>query len=465
MRTVIKNGTLVTASDTVLADLWIDDGKIVAQTQTGNTDLPKADKEIDAKGKYVIPGGIDVHTHLDMPFGGTQTIDDFESGTIAAAHGGTTTLVDYAIQSKGESLRKGLDTWHAKAEGKAAIDYGFHLIMLDAPDERLDEMAEVVEAGVTSFKVFAAYPGALMLEDDEIFKVMLRAGEVGALVCIHAEVGHPIDVLIQREVAKGNTTPFYHGVSRPEVAEASATERAIALAEMAGAPLYVVHLTNRRALDRVKEARERGLPVMAETCPQYLYLTDEDLRGTKEDPFLGSRYVCSPPVRQAHGNREPLWRALAHDHLQVVSTDHCSFNLEGQKELGREVFTKIPNGMPSIESRLHLMYQGVAEGRISLNRFVELTSTAPAKIFGMYPHKGTLAVGADADVVVWDPNAPLVLDQKNMHLRCDYSPYEGHEVPGSASQVLSRGELIVDGGSFLGKAGRGKFVRRAPFRA
>ncbi|MEE8410634.1 MAG: dihydropyrimidinase [Myxococcota bacterium] len=461
MRALIKNGSVVTAADTAAADVWIEDGKILAVVQHGKGDFGKADTEIDAKGKYVIPGGIDVHTHLDMPFGGTVTIDDFESGTIAAAHGGTTSIVDFAIQAKGEALRQGLDTWHGKAEGKAAVDYGFHMIMTDTSPEVLEEMKTVVDEGVTSFKLFMAYPGVLYLDDKSIFRAMLRAGELGGLIQFHAEAGLPLDVLVEKALADGKTDPIHHVLTRPEVSEATGTERAMALAEMADVPVYIVHLTCRRALEAVRNARVRGIKAFAETCPQYLYKSQDDARGTEGHPFDGAKYVCSPPVRPKE-HQEVLWRGLATDDLQIVATDHCSFNMSRQKELGRESFAKIPNGMPGTETRMLLMYQGVVDGKISLNRFVDVTATQPAKLFGLYPRKGSVQVGADADVVVWDPNRPKSLDQKEMHLRCDYSAYEGMTVAGSPTHVFSRGELIVENDEFLGKAGRGQFLRRSP---
>ncbi len=458
MKRKIVGGTVVTASDTFLADVLVEDGRVAALLSPGTA--PADAESIDAKGCYVIPGGIDVHTHLDMPFGGTNSIDDFESGTIAAAHGGTTTLVDFAIQKKGGSLKEALDTWHAKAEGKAAIDYGFHMIATDVPPERLAEMGDIVKEGVTSFKLFMAYPGVLLLDDQSIFRAMLRAGEIGATICMHAETGLPIDVLVERALAQGHTAPIYHALTRPEAAEATGTERAIALAEMANVPVYIVHLSAQRALERVMEARDRGLRTYAETCPQYLFLSEDDLRGTKDDPFEGAKYVCTPPLRPAH-HHDHLWRGLANYDLQVVSTDHCPFCMKGQKELGKDSFAKIPNGMPGLETRLHLLYEGVREGRISLNRFVEISATAPAKIFGMYPKKGTIAVGSDADIVVWDPEKRFELSHKNLHMRADYAAYEGKTVIGAPKAVLSRGELIVQDDKLLGKPGRGKFLRRS----
>ena len=462
MRTLIKNGTVVTASDMYAADLWIEDGKIAAHTKPGQPG--QADETIDATGQYVIPGGIDCHTHMSLPFGGTTASDDFDTGTYAAAHGGTTTIVDFAIQSKGSSMRAGLDAWHAKAEGKAAIDYGFHMIMTEANPQTLAEMSDMIREGVTSFKMFMAYPGVFLVDDQQIFRAMLRAGELGALITMHAEIGLPIDVLVQRALAEGHTAPVYHALTRPEAAEATGTERAIALAEMAGVPVYMVHLSAERALRRVVEARDRGLPTYAETCPQYLFCSEDDLRGDPGNAWKGAGYVCTPPLRPKH-HHDHLWRGLKNYDLQVVATDHCPFCMKDQKELGKGDFSKIPNGMPGVETRLHLLFEGVTMNKISMNRFVEITSTAPAKIFGMYGKKGTLAVGADADVVVWDPKRSKRLDQKNLHMNVDYSPYEGHTVPGSPSHVLSRGELVVKDDQWVAKKrqGRGEFVKRATF--
>jgi dihydropyrimidinase len=462
-RTLIKNGTVVLASDTFAADIWIENDKISALAAPG-TVPGDADVTIDAKGQFVIPGGIDAHTHMSLPFGGTTASDDFHTGTVAAAHGGTTTIVDFAIQSKGSSMRAGLDAWHQKAEGKAAIDYGFHMIMTEANSETLAEMSDMVREGVTSFKMFMAYPGVFLVDDQQIFRAMLRAGELGTLITMHAEIGLPIDVLVRRALDEGHTAPVYHALTRPEVAEATGTERAIALAEMAKVPVYMVHLSAERALRRVMEARDRGLPAYAETCPQYLFCSEDDLRGEPGHEWKGAGYVCTPPLRPKH-HHDHLWRGLRDYDLQTVATDHCPFCMKDQKELGRGDFSKIPNGMPGVETRLHLLYEGVTQKKISMNRFVEITSTAPAKIFGMYGKKGTLAVGADADVVVWDPNKQLTLDHKNLHMNVDYSPYEGHVVPGSPTHVLSRGELVVQHDTWVAKRvhGRGQFIKRNTF--
>jgi dihydropyrimidinase len=459
-RTLIKGGTIVTAVDTYAADLAIEGEKIVAIFAPGSGPGGTYDVVIDAVGKYILPGGIDAHTHLDMPFGGTNSADDFESGTLAAAHGGTTSIVDFAIQTKGDPLQKGLDVWHQKAEGQAAVDYAFHMIMTDVNDHTTAEMQRIVDQGVTSFKMFMAYPGVLFVDDGQIFRGMQRAGEIGALICMHAENGIPIDIMVQQALAKGHTAPIYHALTRPQAAEAEGTFRAICLAEMANAPVYLVHLSAERALKQVVEARDRGMPVYAETCPQYLFLSEEDLA---RPDFEGAKYVCTPPLRPKY-MQEELWRGLRTQDLQVVSTDHCPFCMKGQKELGRDSFAKIPNGMPGVETRMYLMWDGgVRTGRISMNRFVEITSTAPAKIFGLYPHKGTIAVGADADLLVWDGEKKHVLSQKTLHMRVDYSPYEGQEVTGAPTHVLSRGKVVVQNGVYQGKKGDGRFVKRGTF--
>jgi dihydropyrimidinase len=460
-RTLIKGGTIVTAADTYAADLAVEGDKIAAIFAPGSGPGGAYDVTIDASGKYVLPGGIDGHTHLDMPFGGTTSSDDFETGTLAAAYGGTTSIVDFAIQTKGDPLQKGLDVWHQKAEGKAAIDYAFHLIMTDVNDRTVPEMQAVVDQGVTSFKMFMAYPGVLFVDDGQIFRGMQRAGEIGALVCMHAENGIPIDIMVQQALAKGHTAPIYHALTRPQIAEEEGTFRAICLAEMANAPVYMVHLSAERALAKVVEARDRGLPVFAETCPQYLFLSQDDLA---RPGFEGAKFVCTPPLRPRE-MQEDLWRGLRTHDLQVVSTDHCPFCMKGQKELGRDSFAKIPNGMPGIETRLYLLWDGgVRAGRISVNRFVEITSTAPAKIFGLYPRKGTIAVGADADLLVWDGEKRHVLSDKTLHMRVDYTPFEGREVVGAPTHVLSRGKVVIENGAYLGRKGDGRFVKRSTFK-
>ena len=456
--TVIKNGTLVTATDTYASDIGILDGRISAIAQA----LPAegAGKAIDATGRLVMPGGIDVHTHLDMPFGGTTSSDDFETGTIAAAFGGTTTLIDFAIQYKGQSLRQAFDTWMKKAEGKAATDYAFHCIVTDLGSAQLEEIGQLVREGVSSFKLFMAYPGVFMLDDATIFRAMSQAAKYGGLICMHAENGGAIDVIVQRALAEGKRAPKYHALTRPTTAEAEATARAIALAEMAGAPVYIVHMSCNDALEKVREARDRGLPAYGETCPQYLFLSIEnfDVPG-----FEGAKYVFTPPLREKW-HQEKLWQGLARDTLQVVSTDHCPFCYKEQKELGKDDFTKIPNGGPGIEHRLSLIYTGGVHGkRFSANRFVQLVSTAPAKLFGLYPRKGTLAVGSDADIVLFDANEEQVISAKAHHMRVDYSMFEGIRVKGVPKTVLSRGRAVIEGGKFVGRPGAGEFLRRQTF--
>jgi dihydropyrimidinase len=453
---LIRNGTLVTDLHTYGADILINRDRI--HDIAPNIPLEAADRVIDATNMLVMPGGIDVHTHLDMPFGGTTSADDFETGTRAAAFGGTTTIVDFAIQAKGTKMRDALDTWWKKAQGKTCIDYGLHMIVTDLGTSGLEDMDDMVGEGVASFKLFMAYPNVLMVDDATIFKALGQTAKNGALVCMHAENGGVIDTIIQRTLAEGKTAPIYHALTRPTRAEAEAVHRSIALAEMAGAPVYIVHLSSEDALNQVREARDRGLPVFAETCPQYLLLSIEEL---ERPNFEGAKYVFTPPLREKH-NLPKLWDGLKHDHLQVVSTDHCPFCFADQKQLGKDDFTKIPNGGPGIENRLQLIHHhGVTTGKISLNRFVELVSTTPAKLFGMYPRKGALAVGSDADIVIWDPDAEHTISAATHHMRVDYSLFEGFHVTGNARQVLSRGEVIIENGKFLGKPGRGHYLRRA----
>src|SRR5438067_4906327 len=454
-RTLIKNGTVVTATDQYRGDVLIEDETI--STIGSSLDMA-ADKTIDARGKYVLPGGIDVHTHMDMPFGGSKSSDDFETGTRAAAFGGTTCIVDFAIQYRGQTLHHAMETWAKKAEGKAVCDYGFHMIITELNDQVEGEMDALVGQGITSFKLFMAYPGIFMLDDASIFKALLRTGKNGGSICMHAENGGVIDVLVQRALAEGKTAPKYHALTRPARAEAEATHRAIALAEIADVPIYIVHLSAAEALEMVTEARDRGLPAFAETCPQYLFLSYDNY---EEPGFNGAKYVMSPPLRQK-AQQEQLWRGLAFNDLHCISTDHCPFCMKEQKELGRNDFSKIPNGAPGIETRMSLVYDGgVRAGRISLNRFVELTSTSPAKIFGLFPRKGTIAPGSDADIVVFDPNKKLTLSARTLHMNVDYNPYEGRVVEGAPDVVLSRGQAVIEDEKFVGRAGAGSFLKRA----
>jgi dihydropyrimidinase len=455
MKTLIKNGTIVTATDQYRGDVLIDDETIAAVGT--KLDVP-VDRILDATDRYVIPGGIDVHTHLDMPFGGTVSADDFETGTIAAAFGGTTTIVDFAIQDYGKSLREAWETWMAKAEGKAVIDYGFHMIMREFTPELGREMGDLVREGVSSFKLFMAYPGVFMMDDASIFRAMQRSGEIGATICMHAENGGVIDVLVKQALARGETAPKYHALTRPARAEAEATHRAIAMAEIADVPVYIVHLSAAEALQMVTEARDRGVPAYAETCPQYLFLSYDNY---EEPGFGGAKYVMSPPLR-AKETQDELWRGLVTNDLQLVATDHCPFCMK-EKELGKDDFSKIPNGAPGIETRVSLLFDGgVKADRISLNRWVELCATAPAKIFGMFPKKGTIAPGSDADIVLFDPKRQTTLGKKTLHMNVDYSPYEGRRVTGAAETVLSRGRVIVEHGRFAGKPGSGRYLRRDP---
>ena len=457
MTILIKNGRIITATDDYFADVFVDGEKVAL---IGKDLDVKADEVIDASGKLVLPGGIDAHTHFDLPFGGTSSNDDFYTGTKAAAHGGTTTCIDFAVQTKGKSTIEGLDTWHAKAEGKATIDYAFHMIVTDMPEERLPEMSRLAEEGVTSYKLFMAYPGVMYVDDGTLYRAFRQAGDNGTRICMHAENGIVIDEIIKEAVADGKLSPRYHAATRPTRMEAEGVHRAIAIAEVAKVPLYIVHLSCSDALDEVKRARSRGVDVTAETCPQYLLLDDSyyDREG-----FEGAKWVMTPALRETW-NQDVLWKGLEMGHLANVSTDHCPFCMKGQKDLGQGDFRKIPNGAPGVENRLSLMYHfGVGQGRISLNRFVELTSTAAAKTFGLFPKKGTIAVGSDADIVVFDPERKETISVNNEfthHMNVDYSAYEGFEVQGWSEVVLSRGRVICNDGKLVTEGG-GQFIRRA----
>ncbi len=456
MRTLIKHGTIVNANATTRADLLIDGERIaLIGTDLESSHGVSADRTIDATERWVIPGAIDVHTHMELPFGGTFAKDTFETGTRAAAFGGTTTIVDFAVQPRGGSLRQGLDAWMEKAQGNAVIDYGFHMIVSDVRDDVLSEMDQLVDEGISSFKLFTAYPGVFYSDDGAIFRAMQQSAKNGGLIMMHAENGMAIDVVAAQDVAAGRTDPYYHGTSRSPVFEGEATNRVIRLAEVAGSPVYIVHLSAADALNELRQARNEGLPAYAETCPQYLFLTLDDLG----HGFEGAKFVCSPPLRPAE-HAEELWKGLQTDDLQVVSTDHCPFDFHGQKELGEGDFRKVPNGLPGVEDRVDLLHDGgVVAGRISPNRWVELVSTAPARMFGL-ASKGSISVGADADVVIYDPNRTRTISASTHHMDVDYSCYEGREVRGAADTVLSRGKIVVDAGEFLGSPGDGRFVKR-----
>jgi len=457
MSLLIKNGRVITAVDDYKGDIFIESEQVNLIGK--NLDV-KADRVIDAQDKYVIPGGIDPHTHLDMPFAGTVSADDFETGTRAAAHGGTTTLIDFAIQTKGRSTLEALETWHKKAEGKTAIDYGFHMIITDLEDDRVPEMRTLADEGVTSYKLFMAYPGVLYADDATLFRAMRKAGEDGTVICMHAENGIVIDEIVKSALAEGKTGPKWHALTRPTRMEAEGVHRSIAIAEVADVPVYIVHLSSADALEQVVLARDRGAHVFAETCPQYLFL---DHSYYEQEGFEGAKYVMTPPLREKWNQKE-LWRGLQMGDLMSISTDHCPFCFKEQKEMGINDFSKIPNGGPGVENRMSLVFNGgVVEGRISLNRFVELTSTASAKMFGLFPKKGTIAVGSDADIVIFNPDRKETISVNNSvthHMKVDYNAYEGFEVTGVSETVISRGKIIVENCEYVGKKGDGQYLKR-----
>jgi dihydropyrimidinase len=457
MSVLIKGGRIVTAADDYTGDIYVENGTI---SLLGESLDVSADKTIDATGKYVIPGAIDPHTHIELPFGGTVTCDDFTSGTVAAAFGGTTSLIDFCFQMPGQTFAEALETWHEKIERcKPVIDVGFHMAITDLKEGgTLEDLAKVPDEGVTSYKLFMAYKGAVMIDDETLFKTMEVAAETGALVMVHAENGDAIDVIVKRALAEGKTEPVWHARTRPPELEGEATNRAIQLARVAGAPLYVVHVSCKEAIEPIALAREKGWDVWGETCPQYLFIDDSYL---DQPDFEGGKYVYTPPPRPKE-NQEHLWKALGADVLSVVSTDHCPFNWPEQKGLGKDDFSKIPNGGPGIENRLHLLHEfGVRTGRFTMNRLVELTSTNVARYFGLYPRKGTIAQGSDADLVVWDPEKKLTISAATHHSNVNYSLYEGTEVQGAPEVVLVRGQVIVEGDELVAQPGAGQFLKRA----
>ncbi|MEV6394337.1 dihydropyrimidinase [Streptomyces sp. NPDC051907] len=458
IRTLIRGGLVITAADEMHADVLIEDGRIAALAAHGSPTAESwtAGRTIDATNKYVIPGGVDAHTHMELPFGGTFASDTFETGTRAAAWGGTTTIVDFAVQSVGHSLREGLDAWYAKADGKCAIDYAFHMILSDVNERSLKEMDLLVEEGITSFKLFMAYPGVFYSDDGQILRAMQRSAGNGGLIMMHAENGIAIDVLVEQALQRGETDPRHHGEVRKVLLEAEATHRAIQLARVAGAPLYVVHVSAEEAVAELATARDMGLNVFGETCPQYLFLSTDNLA---EPDFEGAKYVCSTPLRpKVH--QAALWRGLRTNDLQVVSTDHCPFCFTGQKELGRGDFSKIPNGLPGVEHRMDLLHQAVLDGHLTRRRWIEIACATPARMFGLYPKKGTIAPGADADVVVYDPHAEQTISAQTHHMNVDYSAYEGRRITGRVETVLSRGDVVIDERDFTGRAGHGQYTPR-----
>jgi dihydropyrimidinase len=473
-RILIKNGTVISTTGATATDVLIEGETIIALGTPGwfAGSEPGCDRVIDAAGKYVIPGGVDVHTHMELPFGGTNASDTFETGTTAAAWGGVTTIVDFAVQRAGEDVQAGLAEWHRKAEGHCAIDYGFHQIIGGVDDQSLAAMRYLVDhEGVTSFKLFMAYPGVFYSDDGQILRAMQTAGDTGSMIMMHAENGIAIDVLVAQSLARGHTDPVYHSLTRPSPLEAEATHRAIVLSRVAGnVPLYIVHMSAGDALEEVAAARHHGLNVFAETCPQYLWLTLEETLGLPG--FEGSKWVCSTPVRSAtndphwrglhgHGHQGDLWRGLRMNELAVVSTDHCPFCFKDQKELGLGDFSKIPNGIGGVEHRMELIYQGVVKGELSLQRWVETCCTTPARMFGMYPRKGVIAPGSDADIVVWDPSRQTRIGVNDKHhMNMDHSAYEGFVVDGKVDTVLSRGSVVIEHDTFVGRVGHGQYLRR-----
>ena len=461
-RVLITGGQVLSATGAQDYDVLIDGDEVAALATPDYFESvkPTCDRVIDASGKYVIPGGVDVHTHMELPFGGTNASDTFETGTIAAAFGGTTSIVDFAVQRTGEDVHDGLAAWHEKADGNCAIDYGFHQIIGGVDDAALKAMTDLTNnEGVTSFKLFMAYSGVFYSDDGQILRAMQTASDLGATIMMHAENGPAIDVLVAQALERGETDPRYHSLTRPVELEEEATHRAIMLAKVAMAPLYIVHVSSRDAVETIAHARGLGANVFAETCPQYLYLSLEE--HLSKPGFEGAAYVCSTPLRsRAEGHQDSLWRALRTNAVSVVSTDHCPFCMKDQKELGLGNFSKIPNGIGSVEHRMDLLYQGVVTGEITLSRWVELASTTPARMFGLYPRKGVIAPGSDADIVIYDPKGTTDISVRTHHMNMDHSAYEGTHIDGRVTTVLSRGRVVVENDTFTGAVGHGKFLRR-----
>ena len=469
MKKLLKSGTLITSTETFVADILIDNGKI---SQIGQNIQAGQDVEIfDLAGKYVLPGGVDAHVHLDLPMFGTVSSDDHYTGTRAAAFGGTTTVIDFISQDEPD-LKTNIERLHQKADQKAAVDFGFHMNISSFSQDVLAQLPLLVDEGITSIKMFTAYNSRLRLQDAQIYQVMRAAKENGLLTLLHAENGDVIDLLVAEAIKNGHTSPEWHGLTRPSWGAVESALRGISFAAQTGAPLYLVHMNAAGEVDQLKYARDKGVPVMGETCPQYLFFTMDELR--RKD---GAKWICSPPMREKEDNQR-LWKGLQEGTIQVLATDHCPFFYNGQKpilcegkqvsipgkELGKDDFTKIPNGLPGVADRLPVFWtKGVNSGKFTLNQFVTLTSTNPAKIFGLYPQKGSLMPGADADIAVWDPQKKVIYGQALAQQRTDYNLYEGWELKGYPEKVFLRGELIVDGQNWLGKAGQGKFIHRKPF--
>src|SRR3989339_1041845 len=483
MQIKILNGTMVTSAEVFKADIGIENGvitKIERKSKTANADLLpefEADNVIDAKDQYILPGGVDVHTHFDMPFGGTVTADNFYTGTVAAACGGNTTIIDFAIQNKGETLKQILDNWHKKSETKAVIDYSFHIALTDVTDNIISEIPDIINQGVTSFKLFMAYKGSLMSSQETIGKILAESGKLGFLTMIHCENGEEIDKLTKELLSNGKTSPFYHSLSRPADSEEYAVSQAIKLASDNSGNLYVVHLSSEGGLKNIKKTLLGNKKVFAETCPQYLTLSIDKytetpntplIKGNKDDinipsEFEGAKYVMSPPLRGKY-NLSALWDGVKNGAINVVASDHCAFNFRGQKTLGLNDFSKIPNGIPGVETRLYLLFNAaIKDKHIDINKLVDVFATAPAKLFGLYPKKGEIRIGADADVVIFNPNKKLHIKRIKLHQDVDYCPFEGYKGTGFISYVIAHGKIIVRDRAFCGAKGSGKFLKRNKF--